>query len=244
MKSVIRNENIAVKLVQRSLGDNSGLRTKVLSTLTNIQIIFSSPLVTKCLLTSSVLYMPIPQPPAGKSKTSHSLLLLPSAGENTILNLPGWSTTKSVALYCRRTKKGQLEEDSPETTLASLQSFQPHAPQCVSPTWSPKACLPIVMGCVQPGTSLGMFLQTIGSRNTVPPRMFLMVPLGLFHIFFRPNSTCKNYIKVREASQPSVWSMCALRGFWKQNWDGWFLKVHNVGLTNIKCCRMFLLWDS
>lgn len=51
-------------------------------------------------LTSSVLYMPIPQPPAGKSYTSHSLALLPSAGEKMILNFPGWSTTKSVALYC------------------------------------------------------------------------------------------------------------------------------------------------
>lgn len=49
----------------------------------------------------------------------------------------------------------------------------------------------MVMGCVQPGTSRGMFLQMIGSRKTVPPRMFLMVPLGLFHIFFRLNSKCK-----------------------------------------------------
>lgn len=49
----------------------------------------------------------------------------------------------------------------------------------------------MVMGCVQPGTSLGMFLQMIGSRKTVPPRIFLMVPLGLFHIFFKLNSICK-----------------------------------------------------
>lgn len=46
-----------------------------------------------------MLYIPIPQPPAGKSYTSHSLAVLPSAGEKTILNFPGWSTTKSVALY-------------------------------------------------------------------------------------------------------------------------------------------------
>ena len=34
-----------------------------------------------------------------------------------------------------------------------------------------------------------MFLQMMGSRKTVPPRMFRMVPLGLFHIFFNLNST-------------------------------------------------------
>uniref|UniRef100_A0A0E9PED5 Uncharacterized protein n=2 Tax=Anguilla anguilla TaxID=7936 RepID=A0A0E9PED5_ANGAN len=45
------------------------------------------------------------------------------------------------------------------------------------------------MACVQPGTRRGMFLQMIGSRKTVPPRMFLMVPLGLFHIFFSLNSS-------------------------------------------------------
>ena len=52
------------------------------------------------------------------------------------------------------------------------------------PTWSPWACLPMVMGLVQPGTRRGMFLQMIGSLKTVPPRMFRIVPLGLFHIFF------------------------------------------------------------
>ena len=41
---------------------------------------------------------------------------------------------------------------------------------------------------VQPGTSLGMFLMMIGSRNTVPPRMFLIVPFGDFHINLRLNS--------------------------------------------------------
>ncbi|KAH1024826.1 hypothetical protein HUJ05_004259 [Dendroctonus ponderosae] len=44
------------------------------------------------------------------------------------------------------------------------------------------------IGCVHPGTSLGMFLHRIGSLNTVPPRMFLMVPLGDSHIFFKLNS--------------------------------------------------------
>lgn len=50
-------------------------------------------------LTSSVLYIPIPQPPDLKSYTSHSFCLLPSVGVKVILNLPGWSTVKSVALY-------------------------------------------------------------------------------------------------------------------------------------------------
>ena len=35
---------------------------------------------------------------------------------------------------------------------------------------------------------LGIFLQIIGSLKTVPPRMFLMVPLGDLHIFFNLNS--------------------------------------------------------
>ena len=34
---------------------------------------------------------------------------------------------------------------------------------------------PIVMGFVQPGTRRGMDLQMMGSLNTVPPRMFLIV---------------------------------------------------------------------
>lgn len=46
----------------------------------------------------------------------------------------------------------------------------------------------MVMGLVQPGTRRGMFLQMMGSRKTVPPRMFRIVPLGLFHIFFSLNS--------------------------------------------------------
>lgn len=50
------------------------------------------------------------------------------------------------------------------------------------------------MGCVHPGTRRGMFLQRIGSRKTVPPKIFLMVPFGLFHIFFSLNSVPKNII--------------------------------------------------
>ena len=46
-----------------------------------------------------------------------------------------------------------------------------------------------MMGLVHPGTSLGMFLQIIGSLKTVPLRIFLMVPLGDFHIFLSLNST-------------------------------------------------------
>jgi len=36
--------------------------------------------------------------------------------------------------------------------------------------WSPKPCLPIMIGSVQPGTRRGMFLQMIGSRKMVPSR--------------------------------------------------------------------------
>ena len=44
------------------------------------------------------------------------------------------------------------------------------------------------MGCVQPGTRRGTFLQMIGSRKMTPPKMLRIVPFGDFHIFFRLNS--------------------------------------------------------
>ncbi len=47
----------------------------------------------------------------------------------------------------------------------------------------------MMRGYSQPGTSLGIFLQTIGSLKTVPSRIALIVPLGDFHIFFSLNST-------------------------------------------------------
>ncbi len=47
------------------------------------------------------------------------------------------------------------------------------------------------MGLVQVGTSRGTLLITIGSRKITPPRMLRIVPLGDFHIFFRPNSSTR-----------------------------------------------------
>ena len=49
----------------------------------------------------------------------------------------------------------------------------------------------MTIGSVQFGTSRGTLRQMIGSRNTTPPRMFLMVPFGDFHIFFSPNSSTR-----------------------------------------------------
>ena len=46
----------------------------------------------------------------------------------------------------------------------------------------------MMIGCVQPGTRRGTFLQMIGSRKITPPRMLRMVPLGERHISFRLNS--------------------------------------------------------
>ena len=57
--------------------------------------------------------------------------------------------------------------------------------------WSPWACLPIMIGLVQPGTNLGMDSITIGSRKTTPPRMLRIVPFGERHIFLRPNSSTR-----------------------------------------------------
>ena len=49
----------------------------------------------------------------------------------------------------------------------------------------------MTMGLVQPGTRRGTFEQMIGSRNTTPPRMLRIVPLGDRHIFLRPNSSTR-----------------------------------------------------
>jgi hypothetical protein len=46
----------------------------------------------------------------------------------------------------------------------------------------------MIIGCFHPGISLGTFLMIIGSLKTVPFNIFLIVPLGLFHIFFKLNS--------------------------------------------------------
>src|SRR6187401_3870881 len=46
----------------------------------------------------------------------------------------------------------------------------------------------MMIGLVQPGTSLGTFLQMMGSRKITPPRMLRMVPLGDLYISLRPNS--------------------------------------------------------
>ena len=46
----------------------------------------------------------------------------------------------------------------------------------------------MTMGWVQPGTRRGTFLQMIGSRKIVPPRMLRIVPFGDFHISLRWNS--------------------------------------------------------
>ena len=49
----------------------------------------------------------------------------------------------------------------------------------------------MMIGLFQPGTRRGMFEMMIGSRKMTPPRMLRIVPFGLFHIFFRPNSSTR-----------------------------------------------------
>ena len=46
----------------------------------------------------------------------------------------------------------------------------------------------MMIGWVQPGTRRGTFLQMIGSRKIMPPRMLRIVPFGDRHIFLRLNS--------------------------------------------------------
>src|SRR6476660_2551888 len=78
----------------------------------------------------------------------------------------------------------------------------------------------MMIGWVQPGTSRGTFLQMIGSRKMVPPRMLRMVPLGLRHICLRPNSftrpssgvmvahfTATPYFLVAWAASTVTWSL-------------------------------------
>ncbi len=67
-----------------------------------------------------------------------------------------------------------------------------------------------MIGCVQPGTSRGTFLQMIGSRKITPPRMLRIVPLGLRHIFFRPNSSTRASSGVMVAHfTPTPWRLIA-----------------------------------
>ena len=76
---------------------------------------------------------------------------------------------------------------SPSNLIESLPF--PGKVKSVALYWSPYACLPIIMGDVHPGTNRGTFLQIIGALKTTPPKMFLIVPLGDFHIFFKLNSS-------------------------------------------------------
>ena len=61
--------------------------------------------------------------------------------------------------------------------------------------WSPKAWRPTTMGCVQPGTRRGTFLQMIGSRKITPPRMLRIVPFGDFHISLSLNSSTRCLVR-------------------------------------------------
>ena len=54
----------------------------------------------------------------------------------------------------------------------------PGTTKSVARYWSPKAWRPMTIGLVQPGTSRGTLLMTIGSRKITPPRMLRMVPFG------------------------------------------------------------------
>ena len=70
----------------------------------------------------------------------------------------------------------------------------------------------------------GTFWQMMGSRKMVPSRILRMVPLGLFHIFLRPNSftrassgvmvahlTATPYFCVALAESMVIWSSVSSR---------------------------------
>ena len=80
----------------------------------------------------------------------------------------------------------------PSSPSKRIVSFPlPGTTKSVARYWSPKAWRPMMIGSVQPGTRRGTLRQMIGSRNTVPPRMLRIVPLGDFHICLRPNSSTR-----------------------------------------------------
>ena len=69
----------------------------------------------------------------------------------------------------------------------------------------------MTMGLVQPGTSRGTFLQMIGWRKTVPPRMLRIVPFGDFHICLSLNSSTRASSGVIVAHlTPTPYSLMAL----------------------------------
>ena len=75
--------------------------------------------------------------------------------------------------------KVRVSEPSPGTTRS------------VARYWSAKAWRPITIGFVQPGTSRGTLVITIGSRKMTPPRMLRIVPFGERYISLRPNSSTR-----------------------------------------------------
>ena len=87
----------------------------------------------------------------------------------------------------------------------------PLVTKSVARYWSPKAWRPMQMGAVQLGTRRGTLLITMGSRKTVPSRMLRMVPLGDFHICFRPNSATRSSSGVMVAHlMPTPYCLMAL----------------------------------
>jgi len=62
----------------------------------------------------------------------------------------------------------------------------------------------MMMDFFQPGISRGMLLQMMASRNTVPPKMLRIVPLGDFHIFFSLNSICTSTLHMHMCIDTSV----------------------------------------
>jgi hypothetical protein len=61
--------------------------------------------------------------------------------------------------------------------------------------------LPTTIGFVQPDTKRGTLEMTMGSRNTVPLRIFLIVPFGLFHIYTTEESNQKRWCQRKMVSE-------------------------------------------
>jgi len=101
----------------------------------------------------------------------------------------GGKKERSPRGWRKKGKRGDQKERSRRGRIPVRKREEGNLKKIKTLTWSPKAWRPMVMGLTQPVTRRGTLEMMMGERKTVPPRMLRIVPFGLFHIFFKLNST-------------------------------------------------------